>query len=429
MTVKTLIKNIKYFSPENGNVQKGNVKIFEGKILGFTDQDEWEDARVYEGKQQWLFPGFIDMHVHFREPGGEEKETFETGCRAALAGGYTTVVCMPNTQPVPDTETTVKDLLQRTETLPCNVLLMGSITKGLEGMEKTAYNLYRHPRFVGVTDDGRPVTNAAILMKTLEEASREGLLVGLHCEDESMMFDRSINQGEISRKLKLQGVPAMAEALMIHRDLYLAEKLDAPLHIQHVSSRDSVELIRAAKEKGVKVTCEAAPHHFSLTEEAVLTKGSMAKMSPPLRTEKDVISIQEGLKEGIIDVIATDHAPHLLRDKTEDLITSANGIVGLETAFAVGATYLVEKEILKLHQLIRLMSTEPAKLLGLNNKGSLADGMDADLVLVDMEKWWTVDREAFFSKARNTPYHGMSLRGCVTMTMVNGEVRYQKEEV
>ncbi|RQD67086.1 MAG: dihydroorotase [Tindallia sp. MSAO_Bac2] len=425
--MKTLIRNIGYYSPENGEPLKGNILISEGKIEKFIDATEVEGAKVIDGKFQWLLPGFIDMHVHFREPGGEEKETLETGSRAALAGGYTSVVCMPNTQPVPDHTDAIDDLLARTEKLPCQVLLMGSISKGLAGEEKTDFSLYKHPRFIGVTDDGRPVSNAAILAEALQDGLREGLMVGLHCEDESMMFDRSINQGRISRKLNLQGVPVMAEAIMIHRDLYLAEKLNCPLHIQHVSAAESVRLIREAKARGVLVSCEAAPHHFSLTEEAVLTRGSMAKMSPPLRTQDDVKAVQKGLKDGTIDVIATDHAPHLDSDKTDDLIHSANGIIGLETAFSVGNTYLVDQNILSLKELAYRMSSRPAKLLGLESKGEVSPGMDADLVLVDPNRRWIVDSQCFYSKARNTPYHAMALRGKVTMTMVNGEVRYQEE--
>ena len=426
--MKKLIRNIRYFSPETGKAQMGSMLLSEGIIEGFTEATHLEDAETIEGNQQWLLPGFIDMHVHFREPGGEEKETLETGSRAALAGGFTTVLCMPNTQPVPDHAEAVQELLKMTENLPCQVLLMGSISKGLAGEEKSDFKHYRHPRFVGITDDGRPVSSARVLMEAMNEAKKENLMVGLHCEDESLMFDRSINQGKISRKLNLQGVPVMAEALMIHRDLYLAEKLNCSLHIQHVSAAESVSLIREAKAKGVSVTCEAAPHHFSLTEETILTRGSMAKMSPPLRTEVDVKAVRQGLKDGTIDVIATDHAPHLESDKTEDLVQSANGIVGLETAFAVGVTYLMDCKILNLQELVKRMSTYPARLLGLNTKGTLKPGMDADLVLVDLDRRWTVDREAFFSKGRNTPYHAMGLRGKIMKTIVGGEIRYVGEK-
>lgn len=425
--MKKLIRNIRYVSPETGAEAKGSLVLSGGTIERFTEALDLEGAEVIEGNDQWVLPGFIDMHVHFREPGGEEKETLETGSKAALAGGYTTVVCMPNTQPVPDHESALEDWLKKTEHLPCQVLLMASITKGLGGTEKSDFRLYTHPRVVGVTDDGRPVSSSRILIEAMKEAKASNLLVGLHCEDESLMFDRSINQGRISGKLNLEGVPVMAETLMIHRDLYLSEILNCPLHIQHVSAAESVRLIREAKAKGVPVTCEAAPHHFSLTEEMILTRGSMAKMSPPLRTEMDVKAIQQGLKDGTIDLIATDHAPHTESDKTQDLIASANGIVGLETAFSVGVTYLIDNGVLDIQQLVQRMSTIPAKVLGLDRKGVLKPGMDADLVLVDLDRRWTVDSEDFFSKGRNTPYHGMGLRGKVTTTILGGEIRYQEK--
>jgi dihydroorotase len=424
--MKTVLKQIQYLDPSTGQEKQGDLVMEKGKILGFTCESITDADKVIEGNGLWAFPGFIDMHVHFREPGGEEKETLETGSRAAAAGGFTTVVCMPNTEPAMDHFSILSDYIQRSRQLPCHLLFMGAITRGLGGKELVDFNEYRQPGVVGVTDDGLPVTNARIMLEALIKGKEHGLLVANHCEEESFMFDRSINQGPVAKRLGLTGVSVLAEELMVQRDLHLAKFSNCPVHIQHVSSAGSVAMIRRAKDEGIPVTAESTPHHFSLSEYVVLTRGSLAKMSPPLRTERDMEAIREGLCDGTLDCIATDHAPHAVSDKTNDLLTSANGVVGLETAFAAAVTSLMDSGAINLLRLVECLSTRPAEILGLRNKGTLKAGADADVVLVDLRRRWSVSSREFVSKSRNTPFEGMALRGRVMMTFYQNKISFTR---
>jgi dihydroorotase len=424
--MKTLLKNIQYLDPDTRKHRKGHLVMENRKIAGFTQVAISDPDELIDGQGYWVFPGFIDLHVHFREPGGEKKETLESGAEAAVAGGYTTVVCMPNTSPVLDHREILERMIEKANRLCCNIRFMGGITRGLSGRELVDFGDYDHPSIVGVTDDGRPVMNARLMMEALLEGRKHGLIVADHCEEESLMYDRSVNQGAVSAQLGLAGVPALAEELMVQRNIYLASVTGCNVHIQHVSTAGSVELIRQAKANGISVTAEATPHHFSLTESAVLTHGSQAKMSPPLRTAQDMKSIQQALADGTIDCIATDHAPHAAEDKTGDLITSANGIIGLETAFGAAVTHLLDSGAMKLPRLIECLSTRPAGMLGLSGKGSLKPGSDADVTLVDLRRRWTVSQTDFRSKSTNTPFEGLTLRGKVTKTLVNGVVCYEQ---
>ena len=424
--MKIIIKDVQYLDPDNQKEKQGHLVIEDGKISGFTTEIISDARKTIEGKGLWALPGFIDLHVHFREPGGESKETLSSGAHAAVAGGYTTVVCMPNTHPVMDNRMILEKFIRKAKDLPCTVFFMGSITKGIQGKELVDFCEYNHSNIVGVTDDGRPVTNASTMLEAIQKGKENGLLVANHCEDESMMFDRSVNQGLISEKLGLTGVPSLAEELMVQRDLYLAKVSNCPVHIQHVSSAASVAMIRHAKEAGVPVTAEATPHHFSLTENAVLMRGSLAKMSPPLRTENDMNAIRAGLADGTLDCIATDHAPHCDEDKTSDLLHSANGVIGLETSFAASVTHLLDSGAMNLATLVRRLSTRPAEILGLPSKGTLQAGKDGDVVLVDLRKRWPISSENFASKSRNTSFEGMALRGQVIMTLSEGQVQYTR---
>ena len=424
--MKTLLKNIQYLDPDTGKRRKGHLVMENGKIAGFTQTAISDPDQLIDGKGYWVFPGFIDLHVHFREPGGENKETLESGAAAAVAGGYTTVVCMPNTSPVLDNREILERMIEKADRLCCNVLFMGGITHGLSGQELVNFSDYDHPSIVGVTDDGRPLMNARLMMEALLEGRKYGLIVADHCEEESLMYDRSVNRGAVSAQLGLAGVPALAEELMVQRNIYLASVTGGTVHIQHVSTAGSVELIRQAKANGISVTAEATPHHFSLTESAVLTHGVQAKMSPPLRTAHDMMAIQQALADGTIDCIATDHAPHATEDKTGDLITAANGIIGLETAFGAAVTHLLDSGVMKLPRLIECLSTQPAGMLGLAGKGSLKPGSDADVALVDLRRRWTVSQADFRSKSSNTPFEGLALRGKVVKTLVNGVVCYEQ---
>ena len=424
--MKTLLKNVQYLDSDTGKRREGHMVMENEKITGFTQVPISDPDQLIDGKGYWVFPGFIDLHVHFREPGGEKKETLESGAEAAVAGGYTTVVCMPNTAPVLDNREILERMIEKADRLCCNILFMGAITRGLSGHELVKFSEYDHPSIVGVTDDGRPVMNARLMKEALVEGRKHGLIVADHCEEESLMYDRSVNQGVVSAQLGLTGVPPLAEELMVQRNIYLALITGCTVHIQHVSTAGSVELIRRAKSKGIPVTAEATPHHFSLTESAVLTRGAQAKMSPPLRTGEDMLSIQQALADGTIDCIATDHAPHAAEDKTGDLITSANGVIGLETAFGAAVTHLLDSGAMKLPRLIECLSTRPAGILGLTGKGSLKPGSDADVALVDLRRRWTVSQTDLRSKSSNTPFEGLALRGKVVKTLVNGVVCYQQ---
>lgn len=420
--MKKVITHINYLDPVTKAPAKGHLVIEKGRIAGFTHELLSEADVTIDGAGCWVMPGFIDLHVHFREPGNEEKETLSTGAAAAAAGGYTTVVCMPNTQPPLDNCDILMDMMNRTRDLPCQVLFMAAVTKGLKGLKKVDFQDYRGTKVVGVTDDGQPVANAAIMLEALRQGREEGMLVANHCEEPSLMFDRSVNQGPVSRKHGLQGVPPMAEELMVQRDLYLAKVSNCPVHLQHISTAASVEMIRQAKAEGVPVTAEAAPHHFSLTEYMVMTRGTMAKMSPPLRSEHDMKAVARGLADGTLDCIATDHAPHTLEDKGKDLADAANGVVGLETSFAASLTHLVEAGYMKLPRLVECLSSRPAEILGLKNKGVLTHGADADLALVNLRTRRPVNSSSFVSKGRNTPFDRIALRGGIQMTLRQGEV-------
>lgn len=422
--MKKVLTHVNYLDPVTNESNKGNLVIEKGRIAGFTNELITDADMTIDGEGYWVMPGFIDLHVHFREPGQEEKETLATGAAAAVAGGYTTVVCMPNTQPPLDHRDILKDMMNRARHLPCDIRFMGAVTKGLKGTEKVDFREYRDTSVVGVTDDGQPVSNAAIMMESLRQGCEEGILVANHCEEVSLMYDRSVNQGPASRTYGLQGVPSLAEELMVQRDLYLARATNCPVHLQHISTAASVEMIRQAKADGVPVTAEAAPHHFSLTEYIVMTRGTMAKMSPPLRSEHDMKAVAKGLADGTLDCIATDHAPHTLEDKKKDLADAANGVVGLETSFAASMTHLVEAGYMKLPRLVECLSTRPAQMLGLKNKGTLQEGADADLVLVDLRTRRPVDASTFASKGRNTPFDRIALRGRVHTTVRQGEVVY-----
>ncbi len=422
--MKKVVTHVNYLAPDTKVPAKGHLVIEKGRIAGFTNELITDADVTIDGRGYWVMPGFIDLHVHFREPGQEEKETLATGAAAAVAGGYTTVICMPNTQPPLDHRDILIDMMNRVRQLPCDIRFMGAVTKGLKGTEKVDFTEYQDTSVVGVTDDGQPVSNAAIMMEALRQGREEGILVVSHCEEISLMFDRSVNQGPASRTYGLLGVPSLAEELMVQRDLYLARANNCPVHLQHISTAASVGMIRQAKAEGVPVTAEAAPHHFSLTEYIVMTRGTMAKMSPPLRSEHDMKAVAKGLADGTLDCIATDHAPHTLEDKANDLVDAANGVVGLETSFAASLTHLVEAGYMKLPRLVECLSTRPAEILGLKNKGTLLEGADADLVLVDLRTRRPVDASTFASKGRNTPFDRLALRGRVHTTLRQGEVVY-----
>jgi dihydroorotase len=421
--MKILIKGGWVVDPSQQINEPLDVLIENGKIVKIEKNILEESETVIDAKGKYIVPGLIDMHVHFREPGFEEKETIEMGALAAVAGGFTSVVCMPNTNPVIDNVDTVNYIKEKGKNAACHIYMMGSITKNLEGEEMSPYKDLIMKRFVGFTDDGKTVMNTRVMYEAMKEAKKLDLLVSAHCEDSNMVYDRSIHRGEISKKLNLEGIPPLAEEAIILRDIFLAERTGAKMHIQHISTKKGVELVREAKKKGIKVSCEATPHHFTLTNEEILIKGSNAKMSPPLRNIEDVEAIKNGLLDGTIDAIATDHAPQTKEDKDKNLEEAANGIIGIVTALGLALTELVHKRKMSLEDLIKRMSYIPAKLLNIP-KGTLKIGKDADITIIDLEKEWVVEVDQFYSKGRNTPFDGWKLKGKAVMTLVSGEIKY-----
>lgn len=424
--MKTLIRGGWLIDPSQGINQPLDVLINNEKVEKIQANIPQENYKIIDATGKYVVPGFIDMHVHFREPGFEQKETIETGSLAAVAGGFTSVVCMPNTNPTIDDPSVVNDIKQRAQRAQCHIYMMGSITKKLAGEELSPYKDLMDAGIVGITDDGKTVMHAGVMYEALQQAKELNLLVSVHCEDTSMVYDRSIHRGKVARQLGLLGIPPATEELIILRDLFLAEKTGARLHIQHISTKRGVELVRAAKAQGLRVTCEATPHHFTLTDEMVLKVGSNAKMSPPLRTEEDVNAIKQGLVDGTIDVIATDHAPHTKKDKEKNLVEAANGIIGLETALALALKELVHPGRMTLEELVKKLSCGPAQLLNLP-KGTLKEGYDADIAIIDLDREWIVDEKKFYSKAANMPFEGWKLKGKAVMTIVNGEIKYTEQ--
>jgi dihydroorotase len=402
-----------------------DILISDGKIKKIQDKIEEENCKTIDVVGKYIVPGLIDMHVHFREPGYEQKETIETGSLAAVAGGFTSVVCMPNTNPVIDNVETLRLIQEKAKRASCHIYVMGSITKMLSGEELSPYSELKKEGIVAITDDGKSVANARVLYEAMQQAKELDLPVGVHCEDLDLVYDHSIHRGEVSQKLHLSGIPAAAEEIRILRDIFLAEKTGVQIHIQHVSTKRGVEMIREAKKKGLKISCEVTPHHFTLTDAAVLKWGTYAKMSPPLRTSADVQAIKQGLADRTIDAIATDHAPHTIEDKKTSLPEAANGIVGLETALGLALTELYHTGDMSLEAVIEKFTFTPARILNIP-KGTLKPGSDADIAVIDLEKQWTVDAEAFYSKGRNTPFDGRQLKGKAVMTIVSGEIRYSE---
>ncbi len=371
-----------------------------------------------------VLPGFVDLHAHLREPGFEYKETIQTGTAAAVAGGFTSVCCMPNTNPVNDNQSVTEFILEQARKAGnAHVFPVGAITKGSEGNELAEIGELRRAGCVAISDDGRPVINSLVMRRAMEYALVFDLPVIDHCEDLHLAEGGCMHEGIVSTQLGLPGIPAAAEEVMVARNLSLAHLTGARLHLAHLSTAGSVRMVREAKSRGIGVTAEVCPHHFSLTEDAVRGYNTLAKMNPPLRTWEDIQAIKEGLCDGTIDAIATDHAPHAVQDKQQEFAEAPFGVVGLETALPLTLT-LVDEGVLSLEAAVAKLSTEPARVFRLN-KGTLAPGADADVVVVDLEAYWEVDPTRLRSRSRNTPFAGWKVKGRVTTTLVGGRVVYE----
>ncbi len=406
-----------------------DVLIEKGKIAAVgPNLSSPVDARTIRANGKLVMPGLVDLHVHFREPGFEYKETIQSGSAAAVAGGFTTVCCMPNTNPVNDNQAVTEFIVERARLAGlASVLPIGAITKGSEGKELAEIGDLRRSGCVAISDDGKPVMNSLVMRRAMEYALAFDLTVVDHCEDLHLAECGCMNEGLVSTELGLPGIPAAAEDVMVARNLSLSELTGARLHLAHISTAGSVRMVREAKGRGIHVTAEACPHHFLLTEELVRGYNTHAKMNPPLRTWTDVQAIKEGLRDGTIDVIATDHAPHATQEKQQDFTEAPFGIIGLETALPL-TLGLVEEGVLSLEQAVQKLTSAPAAAFGLK-KGTLAVGADADVVIVDQQEQWEVDPSKFRSKSRNTPFAGWKVKGRVNTTIVDGRVVFETGSV
>lgn len=404
---------------------EGDILIENGRVAAIGGSITCEGIEQMEAEGLVAAPGLVDMHVHLRDPGFTEKEDVLSGCRAAAAGGVTSLVCMPNTRPALDSAETIRYVLEKAEQADARVFVAGAITKGLQGVELCNFEELKEAGAVAVSDDGRPVEDASLMAKAMKKAAKLGLRVLSHCEVLSLSVGGKLNEGRISAQLGVKGVPSSAEECATAREIALAAAYGVPVHICHVSTRNSVAMIRDAKRRGVPITAETAPHYFALTEDELLRKDADYRMSPPLRTEEDRLAVIEGLRDGTIDAIATDHAPHTPEEKS-DFMSAPNGAVGMETSLAAGITCLVKPGILSMNRLLELMSSAPARLLGLE-AGELKTGVPADLILFDPEERWTVDPARLHGKSRNAVFKGRELTGRVKLTVCRGKIVYRDE--
>lgn len=423
--MKLLIKNCQIVHPVTNTVLLQDLLAENGKIA-LTDRNIDTPAdQVIDASGLMVCPGLVDMHVHLRDPGFTYKEDIFTGAAAAARGGVTSLACMANTNPVVDSPEQVEYIKNKAEQA-CGVRIhpIAAVSRGLMGEELTDADALKRAGAVALSDDGCNVDNANLMRDALIRARRVGLPVLSHCEDTTMVAGRALNEGSVSRQLWLEGRPAIAEEIMVMRDAMLAEETGSHVHICHVSTARSVDIIRRMKRKGAPVTCETCPQYFTLMEDEILKQGAMARVNPPLRTQKDVEGIIAGLKDGTIDAIATDHAPHSEEEKARSLPHAPSGMVGLETSLALSLTYLYHTKKMELPALIRRMSTNPADILHLN-KGHMSLGADADITIFDPEEEWVIDPSQFASKGRNTPFAGWSVKGKVKYTIVGGRIIYR----
>ena len=418
-----LIKNAHVVSPADGINDVLDILIEGGKIAQIGKDLHADEEINAEGL--YAVPGLTDMHVHLRDPGQTQKEDIITGCRAAAAGGVTSLLAMPNTVPAVDDPETVRYILDKAKNADAKVYVAASVTKGLKSIEPTDLEALKNAGAAALSDDGRPVENTKFLSDAMKKAPKLGMTVVAHCEDLFLADGGKINKGEVSRALGVKGIPVSAEDCGTAREIALAAAENVPIHICHVSTKTSVALVRDAKRRGVKVTAETAPHYFSLTEKELLKRDADYRMNPPLRTAEDVKAIIEGLKDGTLDCIATDHAPHTPEEKA-DFEKAPNGSIGMETSLAVGITYLVKTGQLTFDELVRKMSVNPAKILGIE-AGSFSVGSSADIALVDINEQWTVDVDSLHGKSKNTPFKGMTLTGRVKKTLLDGKVVFECE--
>lgn len=428
--MKLLIANghlIDPAAPENTGM---NVLIEDGRVMAWLRQNEPapDGCEIFDASGLLVAPGFIDLHVHLREPGQEHKETIASGCAAAVAGGWTSVCPMPNTNPVNDNAAITRYMIEQAEHAGlANVFPIGAITKSSDGSELAEMGEMKAAGAVAVSDDGRPVPNAGIMRRAMQYAKDFDLPVIDHCEDKSLSAGGVMHEGRVSLLLGLKGMPALAEDIDAVRDIILAEETGAHIHIAHVSTKGAVEAVRRAKNEGIHVTCEVTPHHFTLTDKFVEGYDTNFKMAPPLRSEEHLAAVIEGIKDGTIDAIATDHAPHHHDEKALEFDRAPMGITGLETGVGLAFTQLVHKGVIGLQRLVELCSTNPARIFKLQGRGTLTPGSIADVTIIDPERKWTYRNADSRSKSRNCPYDGWEFNGRAVATIVGGRIVYRTD--
>jgi dihydroorotase len=427
--MKLLIANGHLIDPDANENTGMNVLIEDGKVAAWLRHDERapEDAEVFDATGMLVAPGFIDLHVHLREPGQEYKETIATGAECAAVGGFTSVCCMPNTAPINDNAAITRFIIEQAKRAGfANVFPIGAITKASDGTELAEMGEMKTAGIVAVSDDGRPVPNAGMMRRALEYAKDFDLTVVDHCEDKSLSAGGVMHEGRMSLLLGLKGMPALAEDLDAVRDVLLGETTGAKIHLAHVSTRGAIEAVRNAKAKGLRVTCEVAPHHFTLTDESVEGYDTNMKMSPPLRSAEHLEAILEAIKDGTIDAVATDHAPHHADEKNLEFDRAPFGITGLETAIGLAFEKLVHPGLINLVRLVELFSTNPARIFNLKNRGTLKSGSIADVTILDPDLKWTYKVSETKSKSKNSPFDGAKFTGAAVATIVGGKIVYRR---
>jgi dihydroorotase len=422
-----LIAGGRVIDPRGGIDDNRVVACAEGTIInvGTKAPDGFSPDVTIDAKGMWVVPGLMDMHVHLREPGREDKETIATGTQAACAGGFTSVACMPNTNPALDEESKIRYVVQRSENCPCRVYPIGAITENLEGEKLAPFGEMVGAGAKGFSDDGRSVQNSYMMRNAFNYSKSFGVPLICHCEDHTLTGNCHMNESTMSTRLGVRGIPSIAEEIVVERDIRIAEYTGARVHIAHVTTAGAVQIIREAKKRGVNVTCETCPHYWVFTDEALSTYDTNKKMNPPLRTARDRQAVIDGLADGTIDVIASDHAPHCAEEKDVEFAAAAFGVIGLETSLGVALTHLINANILTPSDLVEKMSVAPNRILGLEG-GMLAAGGPADISVIDPSFSWSVDSSTFYSKSRNTPFEGMKLCGAARYTILGGRIVFER---
>lgn len=424
-----LIKTGSIVDPIDDRVYISDVLVRDGLITSIEkDIDPSDDYKIIDAKGLLVVPGLVDLHVHFREPGYEHKETLETGMAAAVTGGFTTVACMPNTEPTIDNPAVVRYLNSRAKDIGlADLKVIGSITQGLMDKELADIEGMKKEGIVAISDDGKTPMDEALLDDAFKRAQENNLIIISHCEDHRLSKDGHINAGSASERTGIKGIPAQAEFGIVKRDIKMSEKYNVPVHIAHVSVGESIDIIREHKTKGTQVTCEVAPHHFILDDTIISRESTLTKVNPPIRSREDVNKIIEGIREGTIDIIATDHAPHDIDSKATSYEKASFGITGLETSFSLAYTRLVGDGVVSLPRLLYMMSIKPLKIMGIISKG-IAIGERADIALIDKNQQYKIDSSGFVSKGKNTPFNGYEVKSRVMMTIKNGNIVYEYKE-